>query len=113
VLPVKLLLDLLLLELLPRETQLRRFVESGDSAGLYCVDRGFRIADEGLVSAVELDVTEVALLLPPGNYITSYYRFNFRRIKKEISRNLNKNLNNCKKFIFVSQTKKKNKILLQ
>lgn len=68
-LPVKLLLDLLLLELLPRETQLRRLVESGDSAGLYCVDRGLRIAEEGLVSAVELDVTEVALLLPPKNHI--------------------------------------------
>lgn len=72
-LPVKLLLDLLLLELLPKETQLRRFVESGDSAGLYCVDKGFRIADEGLVSAVELDVTEVALLLPPRNYATLHY----------------------------------------
>lgn len=64
-LPVKLLLDLLLLELLPRDTQLLLFVESGDSAGLYCVDRGFRIADDGLVSAVEFEVTEVALLLPP------------------------------------------------
>lgn len=59
---------MLLLELLPKETQLRRLVESGDSAGLYCVERGFKIADEGLVSAVELDVTEVALLLPPENY---------------------------------------------
>lgn len=64
-LPVRLLLDLLLLELLPRDTQLLRFVESGDSAGLYCVDRGFSIADDGFVSAVEFDVTEVALLLPP------------------------------------------------
>jgi len=76
VLPVRLLLDLLLLELLPRETQLRRLVESGDSAGLYCVDRGFRIADEGLVSAVELDVTEVALLLPPENCVLLQLSFN-------------------------------------
>lgn len=66
-LPVKLLLDLLLLELLPSDTQLRLFVESGDSAGLYCVDKGFRIADDGFVSAVEFDVTDVALLLPPLN----------------------------------------------
>lgn len=94
-LPVKLLLDLLLLELLPRETQLRRFVESGDSAGLYCVDRGFRIADEGLVSAVELDVTEVALLLPPGNYITQHYYLHFRHVKISV--------NNCKIFLFISQ----------
>lgn len=65
VLPVRLLLDLLLLELLPKDTQLLLFVESGDSAGLYCVERGFRIADDGFVSAVELEVTEVALLLPP------------------------------------------------
>lgn len=65
VLPVKLLLDLLLLELLPKETQLLLFVESGDSAGLYCVERGFKIAEEGFVSAVEFDVIEVALLLPP------------------------------------------------
>lgn len=49
--------------------QLRRLVESGDSAGLYCTERGFKIADEGLVSAVEFDVTEVALLLPPENYM--------------------------------------------
>lgn len=66
VLPVKLLLDLLLLELLPKETQLLLFVESGDSAGLYCVERGFKMAEEGFVSAVEFDVTDVALLLPPG-----------------------------------------------
>lgn len=66
-LPVRLLLDLLLLELLPRDTQLRRFVESGDSAGLYCVDIGFKTADEGFVSVVELEVTDVALLLPPTN----------------------------------------------
>ena len=64
-LPVRLLLDLLLLELLPKETQLLLFVESGDSAGLYCVESGFKIAEEGLVSAVEFDVTDVALLLPP------------------------------------------------
>lgn len=68
-LPVKLLLDLLLLELLPKDTQLLLFVESGDSAGLYCVDRGFKIADDGFVSAVEFDVTEVALLLPPALYM--------------------------------------------
>lgn len=67
-LPVKLLLDLLLLELLPRDTQLLLFVESGDSAGLYCVDRGFKIADDGFVSAVEFDVTDVAVLLPPVSY---------------------------------------------
>lgn len=68
-LPVKLLLDLLLLELLPRDTQLLLFVESGDSAGLYCVDRGFKIADDGFVSAVEFDVTDVAVLLPPVLYV--------------------------------------------
>lgn len=68
-LPVKLLLDLLLLELLPKDTQLLLFVESGDSAGLYCVDRGFKIADDGFVSAVEFDVTEVALLLSPALYM--------------------------------------------
>lgn len=66
VLPVRLLLDLLLLELFPRDTQLLLFVESGDSAGLYWVERGFKIADDGFVSAVEFDVTEVALLLPPA-----------------------------------------------
>lgn len=64
-LPVKLLLDLLLLELLPKEIQLLLFVESGDSVGLYSVESGFKTAEEGLVSAVEFDVTDVALLLPP------------------------------------------------
>ena len=56
-----------MLELLPSETQLRLLVESGDSAGLYCVDMGLSTADDGLVSVVEFEVTDVALLLPPMN----------------------------------------------
>jgi hypothetical protein len=63
---------LLLLELLPSDTQLRLLVESGDSAGLYCVDIGFNTAEEGFVSVVELDVTEAALLLPATIHILYY-----------------------------------------
>jgi hypothetical protein len=64
---VKLELDLLLLELFPSETKERRLLESGDSTGEYAWQGpgGHRTADDGFVSAVEPDVTDAALLLPP------------------------------------------------
>lgn len=66
--PVKLELDLLLLELFPSDTNERRLLESGDSTGEYAWHGpgGHKTAEDGFVSAVEPEVTEVALLLPPA-----------------------------------------------